>query len=168
MKKYLGKNLLYLRINKGLKQAQMYNELGIKASTWGMYEIDKSQPNLDVLISISKYFDVSETDLLHSDLEANANLIEKNKDDKKHENANLIANQNANRIEENSVKLLPATKIEIGYKHSLNEPETTYKSLRHQVEELSIKVAKIEANMSKRIAQMEDKIKALDKDGPKK
>lgn len=168
MKKYLGKNLLYLRINKGLKQAQMYNELGIKASTWGMYEIDKSQPNLDVLISISKYFDVSETELLHSDLEANANLIEKNKDAKKIENANLIANQNANRIEDNSVKLPPATKIEIADKHPLNQDKPGFKSVEAQLHNLSIKMSQIEANMSKRIAQMEDKIKALDKDGSKK
>lgn len=95
MEKNLGRNLLFLRKLRKLQQAEMLDAIGIKATTWSMYESDKSQPNLDVLISISKYFEVSETDLLHEDLEHNAHLMRKKESDKNQENSHLISHPNA-------------------------------------------------------------------------
>lgn len=74
---YLGRNLKYLRERNDWMQSEIMDRLGIKASTWGMYENDKSQPNLKVLIYISKYFGVRESDLLHEDLRQNVHLIGK-------------------------------------------------------------------------------------------
>jgi transcriptional regulator with XRE-family HTH domain len=63
-----AKNAKFLRELYGLTQADMFAVLGVKRSTWNNYEIGLSKPFIDVLVRISKYFGVSETDLLHTDL----------------------------------------------------------------------------------------------------
>lgn len=72
---FLAKNLKYLREKKGLKQIELPDTIGFAQSTWNNYEKGKSNPNLLDLIKISKYFDIPETALLHSDL-SKGNLIE--------------------------------------------------------------------------------------------
>lgn len=77
---YFGKNLKYLREQKGLNQSQMVDYIGIKQSTWGGYETGKSFPNLKDFLKIAEVFGISETELLHKDLckaVDEAHLIEK-------------------------------------------------------------------------------------------
>jgi transcriptional regulator with XRE-family HTH domain len=167
MEKLLGKNLLFLRKTKGWQQAEIPSKLDIKATTWGNYETGTSQPNLDVLMSISKFFGVSETDLLHKDLSTDAHLIEKLKGDKNHKNAHLNAHPNAH----------PSTKIEVfkGYKNLLetefkqvlNEDETPL-TLQQRIERFLATAAENEAKTAQKIAQLESKINDLVKRTSKK
>lgn len=64
-----GKNLKYLRDKKGLKQSEMLDLIGFKQTTWNGYENQKSFPKFEDLVKISKYFDISETDLIHKNIE---------------------------------------------------------------------------------------------------
>lgn len=66
--KYLAGNLKWLREQRGLRQSNIPGSVGFKSSTWNNYERGVSKPGLDDLIKISKYFGVSETELLHVDL----------------------------------------------------------------------------------------------------
>jgi transcriptional regulator with XRE-family HTH domain len=66
---FFAKNIKYLREQKGLNQAEMLDFIGFKQSTWGGYETGKSYPSLSDFLKISKAFGVSETELLHKDLE---------------------------------------------------------------------------------------------------
>jgi transcriptional regulator with XRE-family HTH domain len=67
--KYLAKNLKWLREKAGLKQRDLPGAIGFKSTTWNNYEKGVSKPGLDDLIKISKYFGVTETELLHEDLQ---------------------------------------------------------------------------------------------------
>ena len=57
--KVFGTNLCIQRKNKGLTQLQLSEELGIHESTISNWEHGFREPNLNMLIMISKYFDVS-------------------------------------------------------------------------------------------------------------
>lgn len=73
----------------------MLDACGFKTTTWSGYEHGKSVPSLSDLMKISKYFEVTETDLLHFPLsDANLNFAKQRFENYK--NANLIANLNAN------------------------------------------------------------------------
>ena len=52
-----------LRLDSGLKQAELGEKLGLSARVVGFYEKGERSPNLDTLVSIAKYFEVS-TDYL--------------------------------------------------------------------------------------------------------
>lgn len=69
---FFGKNLCYLRELKGKKQAEMPDFIGIAQTTWNNYENQKSFPKLEEFVRISKHFDISETDMLHTDLSKEA------------------------------------------------------------------------------------------------
>ena len=62
------KNLSYLRSKKSMKLSVISKEIGFSASQWSNYEQGTSFPKFLDLIKIAKYFDVSETDLIHNDL----------------------------------------------------------------------------------------------------
>jgi transcriptional regulator with XRE-family HTH domain len=66
--KYLAKNINFLRGLKGISQAEIADRLGFKRTTWNGYESATSKPYIDGLVIIADYFDVSEADLLHTDL----------------------------------------------------------------------------------------------------
>jgi len=53
----------------------MSAQLGFGRTTWNNYENGVSNPKLEDFIEISKLFGVSETDLLHFDLEMRGNLL---------------------------------------------------------------------------------------------
>ena len=72
--KYFAKNITFLRTQKGYTQEQIGHQLGIKRTTWNGYEKGTSQPYVDVLVEIAKYFGISEGDLLHVDLARKGNL----------------------------------------------------------------------------------------------
>jgi transcriptional regulator with XRE-family HTH domain len=96
--KHLSKNLHYLRESKGLKQAEIKAAIGIERTTWNNYETGVSNPNLEGLVSIAKYFGVSEHDLLHTDLKKLAHPIAKKSDTEKTENRtpNITPNSTPN------------------------------------------------------------------------
>ena len=58
-----GIRIKLLRIETGLTQSQLAEKLSITASTVGKYEREELQPNIDVIIELSKIFEVS-TDFL--------------------------------------------------------------------------------------------------------
>lgn len=54
-----GRNLCIQRKNKGLTQLQLSKELRVHESTISNWENGLREPNLNILIIISQYFDVS-------------------------------------------------------------------------------------------------------------
>ena len=77
-----GKNLRYLRKKSGLKQEDMLNYLRITRSTWSNYEIGFTNPKLNEIINISKFFGVTLDELVMQDLENDEPLPHK-KDQRK-------------------------------------------------------------------------------------
>lgn len=75
---FFGKNLTFLRNKKGLKLQEIGDELGFSRSQWNNYECNISFPKFLDLIKISKYFDVTESDLIHKDLENHKHNNENN------------------------------------------------------------------------------------------
>lgn len=167
MKKYLGKNLLYLRQLKGWQQAEIQDRLNIKPTTWSMYENGKSQPNLDTLIHISKYFEVSETDLIHKDLSADAQLIAKMEASKKHKNAQVNAQESAQGNPNKLNKYPSAYNSQTPIKQFLNEDKTPF-TAEERIAAFIAEMQRNEARNAKRIAQLEGKINALSKKKDKK
>jgi len=51
--------IMYLRKQKNISQAQLAKALCISPSTLGMYEQGRRTPNLDTLLMLSNYFHVS-------------------------------------------------------------------------------------------------------------
>lgn len=85
MENIFGKNLRFLRERKGLKLAEIPDFIGFSGSQWNNWELGTSFPKFMDLIQISKQFEVSETDLLHIDLQ-NVQVIQKEGEDKNTEN----------------------------------------------------------------------------------
>lgn len=63
------KNLSFMRSKKCMKLSVINKEMGFSASQWSNYEQGISYPKFLDLIKIAKYFGVSETDLIHNDLQ---------------------------------------------------------------------------------------------------
>ncbi|HBN13080.1 MAG TPA: hypothetical protein DD415_05650 [Clostridiales bacterium] len=59
-----GQKIKELRQEKGLTQAQLAEKISTTASTIGKYEREELQPNVDMIISLSKFFGVSADYLL--------------------------------------------------------------------------------------------------------
>lgn len=59
----LGKRIAHLRAEKNLSQVQLAKALEIAPSTLALYEVEKRQPNFDMLNKIADFFGVS-TDYL--------------------------------------------------------------------------------------------------------
>lgn len=55
----IGKQLLELRTKKKLSQAELAKELGISRVTYANWEIDRRRPELNSLIQLADYYDVS-------------------------------------------------------------------------------------------------------------
>lgn len=66
---YFQKNLIYLRSKKKLTLKEIGVELDFSPSQWNNYELGISFPKFLDLIKISEYFKISETDLIHQNLE---------------------------------------------------------------------------------------------------
>lgn len=159
----LGKNLLFLRKLKGWQQSEIQAKLDIKASTWGNYETGISQPNLNVLIYISKYFGISETDLLHKDLSTDAHLIEKLKGEKNHENAHLNAHPNAHPSNKKEGFKERKYLAQTEFNQVLNDSEALY-SVHQKIEDLYSKIA----DLAQKVSTIEGNIDSQASAGPKK
>ncbi len=77
---FFSSNLKFLREKKGLKQSEIPD---FKRSQWANYESGTSFPKFFDLISIANFFDITETELIHTDLSNVAsenNIINDNKE----------------------------------------------------------------------------------------
>lgn len=66
-----------LREKSGIKQKDMANELGIGLSTLSQYETGKREPDMQTVIKIAKYFNVSVDYLIRATPESNSADSEK-------------------------------------------------------------------------------------------
>jgi len=60
----LGENLKTLRLSKNLTQQKVADSLGIRRDNYTHYELNKRQPNYDMLVKIADFFNVSADYLL--------------------------------------------------------------------------------------------------------
>ncbi|MDE6356362.1 MAG: helix-turn-helix domain-containing protein [Clostridia bacterium] len=60
---YLGKTIKELRLEEGISQRELGNRLNVCNQTVSFWEIGQREPDLDTLLKIAKYFQVS-TDYL--------------------------------------------------------------------------------------------------------
>lgn len=97
---YFSNNLRFLRERLSIKQ-DAFEQIGIKKGTYSNYENGKTEPNIETLISISKFLGIDLNSLICSDLAGmseedflkNINNIENN--------GNLNGNLNGNPLEKN-------------------------------------------------------------------
>ena len=75
---YLAQNLKYLREQKGLNQADLAKILGVKQPTVGNWEVGKREPDIDMLIRLAEYFDVTLDDIVLKDLRPPASRYAEN------------------------------------------------------------------------------------------
>ncbi len=59
----IGERLKQLRIKNGLKQQELANMFGLSSGTISFYESEQRKPDIDSIVAVAKYFDVS-TDYL--------------------------------------------------------------------------------------------------------
>lgn len=65
---FFQKNISLLRTKKSMTLSQITKELGFSASQWSNYEQGVSFLKFLDLIKIANYFEISETDLIHTEL----------------------------------------------------------------------------------------------------
>ncbi len=75
---YLGKNLRYLRKQKGLTQSDIANKLDIKRTMISAYEEGRSEPKLASLNILAGVFNISVDELLNRDIEVAGKLPQQN------------------------------------------------------------------------------------------
>lgn len=81
--KIFSKRLKEERMKKGLMQKEMAIILGMPSNTYNGYETSKRMPNMEIVKSISEYFDVSVDYLLGSTDNPKANIEKLTSKDKK-------------------------------------------------------------------------------------
>lgn len=59
-----GKQLMALRLGAGISQRALGEKLGFSNQTVSCWEIGRNEPDLDCLVKIAKFFDVSVDELL--------------------------------------------------------------------------------------------------------
>lgn len=65
---FFQKNIKHIRRIKKMTLLNISEELDFSPSQWNNYELGISYPKFLDLIKISKYFEISESDLIHRDL----------------------------------------------------------------------------------------------------
>ena len=67
---YLGKNLFFLRKQKGKTMGEMAELLSLKGkSSFRAYEEDRALPDIHKILKLASYFDVSIEELMYKDIE---------------------------------------------------------------------------------------------------
>ncbi len=64
----IGHILAQLRTQKGLNQRELAQHIGVSNGAIGMWETDKRQPDLDTIVTLSQYYNVSTDYLLGVDM----------------------------------------------------------------------------------------------------
>ena len=67
MKKYFYKNLIELRTDKNISQLELSKLVDISQSAIARWELNISQPKVDDIIKLSKFFNISADNLLGID-----------------------------------------------------------------------------------------------------
>ena len=111
----LASNLKYLRKKDKISQGELAEEFAVARTTMGDYERGKTEPNLDMLIKMSKKFDVAIDELITHDLTLNE--LEVVRQDRLRVLAISVDKDNNENIE------LVDTKAEAGYLDSFQDPE---------------------------------------------
>lgn len=109
---YFAPNLLYLRKQKGLTQAEMCSQIDVQRSSLSYWENGQAVPDLARLLDLCKFFDVSLNELITANL-SEGKLINHVKTPKNTKKSNVGTNP----IYEN----YPSAPL-------LSESETTYKT----------------------------------------
>ena len=65
----LGEKLRIMREMQELKQKDMAEFLHIDRSTYSYYELDRTEPSLDMVVTLSEFFDISLDDLLKKQID---------------------------------------------------------------------------------------------------
>ncbi|NND79164.1 MAG: helix-turn-helix transcriptional regulator, partial [Maribacter sp.] len=74
MENYFAKNLKYLRKERNISQTALAIALKISRSKVASYESRGVEPQLQLLISIAQFFDISLEDLIGKDIQTKVNL----------------------------------------------------------------------------------------------
>lgn len=111
----IGKNLKYLRNKNKISQQDLSSILQIPRTTLGDYERGKTEPNIAMLIKMSKHFDVKVDELIAQDLSHSEYEVMKNKVMKIL--AISVDDQNESQID------LVDSKAEAGYLDAYQNPE---------------------------------------------
>ena len=69
----IGENLKLLRKRKGISQEEIATDLGLTRSSYSGYENGVAEPNIETLIKISEYYDISLDKFIKRDLGPNSN-----------------------------------------------------------------------------------------------
>lgn len=108
-------NLKYLRQKKKISQQQLADDLCIPRTTLGDYERGKTEPNVEMLIKLSEYFDVKIDDLLRKNLSHRDYEILRQKD------LRILA-ISVDQDNKGNIELVD-TRAEAGYLESFQNPE---------------------------------------------
>ena len=111
----IAANLKYLRKKKHISQQELADAIGIPRTTLGDYERGKTEPNLEMLVKLSEYFDVKIDELIRKNLSHQDYEILRNKDFRVL--AISVDTDNRENIE------LVDSKAEAGYLESFGDPE---------------------------------------------
>lgn len=164
---YFSNNLRFLRERLSIKQ-DAFEQIGIKKGTYSNYENGKTEPNIETLMSISKFLGIDLNSLICSDLAGmseedflkNVNIIENN--------GNLNGNLNGNPLEKNGKDCSISNKAMKEKKSRSRKEETFYKEgaifhLQEQLKEifkddnsnepLSVKLNKIQVPAPEQLIQ---------------
>lgn len=122
----IGENLKLLRKRKGVSQEEIASDLGLTRSSYSGYENGVAEPNIETLIKISEYYDISLDKFIKKDL---SNISEKDWDkiergisvDLEGKNLRIIATSVDNDNNEN-IELIPE-KARAGYTSGYADPE---------------------------------------------
>ena len=87
---YFSSNIKFLRERAGLLQSHMLEKTGINGATWSNYELNKTEPDIDGIIKISKFFRIQLSDLIQKNLKSNVHLLDDKDDSKNKDNVHPI------------------------------------------------------------------------------
>lgn len=108
MENNFASNLKYLRLQSGMTQEKLGKVLGKDYSTIGKWELGQRSPNMEDIICISEYFNISLQDLICRELMTNDFKVVDLNDDKVREmlkrkglmdSNNYISEENLNKLE---------------------------------------------------------------------
>lgn len=122
----IGNNLKILRKRKKMSQEEVAQQLGLTRPSYSGYENGVAQPNLEVLMSISDFYQVNLDDLLRKDFEeyseAQLDKIAENvQADVKGQKLRVLATV-VNQDEEEMIEMIPL-KASAGYVAGYADPE---------------------------------------------
>jgi len=112
---YLGKNLRYLRKQKGLTQSDIAEKLDIKRTMISAYEEGRSEPKLASLNILASTFNISLDELLNRDIESLGKLAQQKQDLK-------ILTIAVDRDDNENITMI-GQKASAGYLNGFSDPE---------------------------------------------